>query len=48
MDTSSNQDECKDEEITLGSKFSTPYSPNTGQLINSNDEMNATQKILEG
>ena len=42
MDTSFNQYEYKDEEMTLDSKPPTPDPPNNGQVIDSNDEMEAT------
>ena len=43
MNTSSNQDEDKDEEITLDYKLSTPDQPNTSQLMYRCDEMEATE-----
>ena len=47
MDTSLNQDEEKDEKMTLDSEPSTPDPPNTGQVIDSNNEMEATENLLE-
>ena len=47
MDTSYIKDEDKDEGINLESERSTTDPHNTGQEIESDDETEATQKILE-
>ena len=47
MNTSSDQDEYKDEEMTPDSKPLKPYPPNTDQVIYSNDEMDTTKKLLK-
>ena len=47
MYTSSKQDKEKYVGMTLDSKLSTLYPPNTGQVIDSNNEMEATENLLE-
>ena len=47
MYTSCNKDKDKDEGTTLDSKLSTPDSPNTGQIIDSDDETKRAEKLLE-
>ena len=47
MDTSYNKDNDKDEGMTLDSELSTPDPPNTGQIIDSDDETETTEKPLE-
>ena len=45
MGTSYNRYKDKDEWMSLESEISNPDPPNTGQLINSNDETQKTEKL---
>ena len=47
MYTSSKQDKEKYVGMTLDSKLSTLYPPNTGEVIDSNDETEITENCLE-
>ena len=47
MDTIYNKDEEEVEGINLDSKTSTPDPPNPGQVIDSDDETETTEKLLE-
>ena len=47
MDTSYNKDEDEYEWMKLDYKSSTPVPYNTGQIIDSDDETETTEKILE-
>ena len=47
MDTSYNKEENEYEGMTLESKSSTPEPHNTDQVIDSDDEMETTEKLLE-
>ena len=47
MGTSYNKDKYKDDGTTPYSETSTPYPPNTVQVIDSNDEMKEIEKPLE-
>ena len=47
MDTSYNKDKDKYEEINLDSEPSNPDPPNNGQLIDSDDETDTTEKLME-
>ena len=46
LDTSYNKDAGKDEGMTVDSELSTPDPPNTGQVIERDDETETTEKIL--
>ena len=46
MDTSYKKEKDKDKGTTLESKPSTQDLPNTGQVIDSDDEMETTEKLL--
>ena len=48
MVTSYNQNKDEDEETTLDSELSTTNPPNTGQVIESDDETERAEKLLEG
>ena len=47
MDTSSNQEKDKYEGMTLDSKPSTPELPNTGQVFDSNDDIETTKQFYK-
>ena len=47
MDTSSNQYEYKEEGMNLDYESSTPDPHNTGQVIDSDNETQTTEKLLE-
>ena len=47
MDTSYNKEEYEDEWMTLDSEPSTPDPPNPGKLIDSDDKMDTTGKLME-
>ena len=47
MDTIYKQEEDKDEGITLDSEPLTPDQPNPGQEIDSYDEMETTETLME-
>ena len=46
-DNSSNQDKDKDEEMTLDYEPSTPYPPNSGKVIDINDETDTTENFCK-
>ena len=46
MDTSYKKDEGEDEGITPDSELSTPYSPNTSQVIDRDDETETTENFF--
>ena len=47
MDTIYNKNEEENEGRTLDYKPSNPDQPNNGQVIDRNDEMDTTEKLLE-
>ena len=47
MDTIYNKDEEEVEGINIDSKTSTPYPPNPGQVIDSDDETETAEKLPE-
>ena len=46
MDTSYDKDKYKDEGMNLDSKPSTADPPNTGHLIDSDDKIYTTEKLM--
>ena len=48
MNTGYNKEEEEDEEITLDSEPSTPDPTNPDQVIDSDDKMETTEKLMEG